>query len=60
MYNRTTVTATDFASSLSSDKVSVSESIQECVDFADIVFTCVGDDAALNDMIETAVSEGKV
>lgn len=60
LYNRTAATAKNLASSLSSERVSTSESIQDCVSFADIIFTCVGDDGAISEMVSTAIEGGKV
>jgi 3-hydroxyisobutyrate dehydrogenase-like beta-hydroxyacid dehydrogenase len=55
LYNRTTARAEKLASSLPSDKVKVASSIEECVNDADIIFTCVGDDKAIKDTIDTAL-----
>ena len=55
IYNRTKARAEKLASSLPSDKVQVAESTEECVKGADIIFTCVGDDAAITSTIDTAV-----
>lgn len=55
IYNRTTAKAEKLASTLPSDKVKVSTSIEECVKESDIIFTCVGDDAAITLTIETAL-----
>jgi 3-hydroxyisobutyrate dehydrogenase-like beta-hydroxyacid dehydrogenase len=55
IYNRTTVRSEKLASSLPSDKVKVATTIEECVKGADIIFTCVGDDAAIKDTIDTAL-----
>ena len=64
IYNRTTSRAEKLASTLPSDKVKVSTSIEECVKESDIIFTCVGDDAAITSTIETALktpdSKGKL
>lgn len=55
IYNRTTSRAEKLASSLPSDKVKVAESIEECVNGADIIFTCVGDDKAIKETVDTAL-----
>ncbi len=55
VYNRTTAKAEKLVSNLPSGKVKVAQSIEDCVKEADIIFTCVGDDAAITSTIETAV-----
>jgi 3-hydroxyisobutyrate dehydrogenase-like beta-hydroxyacid dehydrogenase len=64
IYNRTTARSEKLASTLPSDKVKVATSIEECVTGSDIIFTCVGDDAAVTSTIETALkvpdSKGKL
>jgi 3-hydroxyisobutyrate dehydrogenase-like beta-hydroxyacid dehydrogenase len=60
IYNRTTARAEKLASNLPSDKVKVSTSIEECVQGADIIFACVGDDAAITSTIETALKAPEV
>lgn len=56
IYNRTAAKAEKFASSLNAgDKVKVTDSIEECVKQADYIFTCVGDDAAIESTIDTAL-----
>jgi len=55
IFNRTQKRATDLSKSLSSGKSTVASSIDEVVSEADIIFTCVGDDAAINDTIDTAL-----
>lgn len=54
IYNRTSARSEKLASTLPSDKVKVA-TIEECVKGADIIFTCVGDDAAIKDTIDTAL-----
>ena len=56
IYNRTHARAQKLASSLPEGKVRAAGSIEECVKEADIIFTCVGDDAAITSTIETAVA----
>ena len=41
--------------SLPSGKSTVASSIDEAVSESDIIFTCVGDDAAINETIDTAL-----
>ncbi|TVY83769.1 putative oxidoreductase [Lachnellula suecica] len=55
IFNRTEKRATDLSKSLSSGKSTVASSIDEAVSKADIIFTCVGDDAAINDTIDAAL-----
>lgn len=55
LYNRTTKRSEDLSASLPSGKSVVSTSIRDLVSQADIIFTCVGDDKALNEAIDTAL-----
>lgn len=55
IYNRTTERAEKLASSLPSGKTKVVKSIEEAVSQGDIIFTCVGDDKAITDTIDTAL-----
>ncbi|RMZ06676.1 hypothetical protein D0864_02173 [Hortaea werneckii] len=55
IYNRTTSRAENLASSLPAGKAQVVTSIPEAVQQADIIFTCVGDDAAIEETISTAL-----
>jgi len=55
IFNRTQRRATDLSKSLPSGKAIVASSIDEAVSKADIIFTCVGDDAAINDTIDAAL-----
>jgi 3-hydroxyisobutyrate dehydrogenase-like beta-hydroxyacid dehydrogenase len=59
IFNRTEKRATDLSQSLPSGKSIVASSVQEGVSKSDIIFTCVGDDAAINDTIDSAL-EGDV
>jgi len=58
IFNRTQSRATDLSKSLPSGKAIVASSINEAVSKADIIFTCVGDDAAINDTINAALEGG--
>jgi len=61
LYNRTTSRSTDLQSSLGgSSKATIAKTISEAVQPADIIFTCVGDDAAINSTIDSALSSGSV
>lgn len=55
IYNRTQSKAEKLASALPSDKAEVATSIEACVSQSDIIFICVGDDAAVISTIETAL-----
>lgn len=55
IFNRTKKRADDLSSSLGSDKSKVAASIEDAVAESDIIFTCVGDDQAIKDTIETAL-----
>lgn len=56
IYNRTKQRATDLASKLS-DKVVVAGSVEDAVKQSDIIFTCLGDDPAVNATIDTALTQ---
>ncbi|TKA31426.1 hypothetical protein B0A50_02273 [Salinomyces thailandicus] len=55
IYNRTTARAEKLASTLPPNTTSIVTSIPDAVQAADIIFTCVGDDAALEETITTAL-----
>lgn len=55
IFNRTEQRARDLSQSLSSGKSIVASSIEEAVSKADIIFTCVGDDLAINETIGAAL-----
>ncbi|KAJ5232410.1 hypothetical protein N7468_005366 [Penicillium chermesinum] len=57
LYNRTTARATAFAATLD-NKARVATTLPDAVSSADIIFTCVGDDAALEAIIEGILAEG--
>jgi 3-hydroxyisobutyrate dehydrogenase-like beta-hydroxyacid dehydrogenase len=60
IYNRTTARSEKLASTLPSDRTKVVTSIEEAVADADIIFTCVGDDTAITDTIDTALKTPNV
>lgn len=60
IYNRTAARSEKLASTLPSEKVKVITSIEEAVDSADIIFTCVGDDAAIEQTLATAINSSKI
>ena len=45
---------------LGADKIKIATSLQEAVDAADIIFTCLGDDMAVSCTIITALEGGDV
>ncbi len=55
IFNRTTKRATDLNAKLPSGKSTIASSLEEAVSKADIVFTCLGDDAAVKDTIASAI-----
>ncbi|KAF2763020.1 hypothetical protein EJ05DRAFT_471969 [Pseudovirgaria hyperparasitica] len=56
IYNRTKKRADDLAAKLD-QKVVVASTVEEAVQSSDVIFTCVGDDAAINDTIDTALKQ---
>ena len=59
IFNRTQKRAIDLNEKLSPGKSTIASDLEEAVSKADIIFTCLGDDAAIKDTIATAV-EGNV
>lgn len=57
IYNRTVSRATTFASTLGKDKAIVASTVPEAVKPASIIFICVGDDSALESIINAILSE---
>ncbi|KUJ16846.1 uncharacterized protein LY89DRAFT_684879 [Mollisia scopiformis] len=55
IYNRTTKRSEDLNKLLPSGKSKVATSIKDVVSEADIIFTCVGDDTAINETINEAL-----
>ena len=55
IFNRTPKRATDLNAKLPSGKSTIASSLEEAVSKADIVFTCLGDDAAVKDTIASAI-----
>lgn len=55
IFNRTTQRATDLEAELGDGKVAVAKTISEAVAQSDIIFTCLGNDAAVTDIFATAV-----
>ena len=55
IFNRTNKKAKDLSSKLGAGKSKVAESIEDAVEQSDVIFTCVGDDKAINETIDTAL-----
>ena len=55
IFNRTQKRASDLNAKLPPGKSTIASSLEEAVSKADIVFTCLGDDAAIKDTIATAI-----
>lgn len=55
IYNRTQKRSHDLQASLPPGKTVVASTVEEAVSKANIIFTCVGDDAAINETIDTAL-----
>ncbi|KAL1598641.1 hypothetical protein SLS60_007781 [Paraconiothyrium brasiliense] len=63
LYNRTKKRSDDLAASLGSDKAIVVDTINDAVRSADIIFMCLGDDAAVESAVNVVLQEevkGKV
>ena len=63
LFNRTAQKAEDLKAKLPEGKSAVAHSIEKSVSKSDIIFTCLGDDAAITDTITTALKgnvEGKL
>jgi len=54
IFNRTNKRSTDLQAKLTQGKSYVAQSLEEAVSKADIIFTCLGDDAAIQDTIASA------
>ena len=55
IFNRTVQKAEDLKAKLPEGKTTVAHSIEDAVSNSDIIFTCLGDDAAVTETITTAV-----
>lgn len=55
IFNRTQKRAEDLAAKLGSGKTKVVSSMEDAVDAADIIFTCLGDDAAITAAVDKMV-----
>ena len=53
LYNRTKKRSDDLSTKLGTDKTKVVSTIPEAVTSSDIILMCVGDDAAVNDTVDT-------
>ena len=54
IFNRTNKRSTDLQVKLPQGRSHVAQSLEEAVSKADIIFTCLGDDAAIKDTIASA------
>ncbi|KAJ4401988.1 hypothetical protein N0V91_007491 [Didymella pomorum] len=57
LYNRTQKRSDDLSAKLGTDKTKVASTIPEAVKDSDIIFICVGDDAAVNSTVDTILGE---
>ena len=57
LYNRTKKRSDDLAAKLGTDKTKVVSTIPEAVKDSDLILICVGDDAAVNDTVDTILQE---
>ncbi|KAJ4291873.1 hypothetical protein N0V90_009769 [Kalmusia sp. IMI 367209] len=57
LYNRTKKRSEDLAASLGTDKTKVVDTINDAVKTADIIFMCLGDDAAVNSAVNVILEE---
>jgi 3-hydroxyisobutyrate dehydrogenase-like beta-hydroxyacid dehydrogenase len=55
LYNRTTQRAEELSAKLGSDKTKGAKTIEEAVKPSDFIFTCVGEDPQIKEIIETAI-----
>ncbi|QDS69417.1 hypothetical protein FKW77_005151 [Venturia effusa] len=55
IFNRTRKRADDLSSKLGREKTKVAFTVEDAVKDSDIIFTCVGDDQAINDTIDAAL-----
>ena len=55
IFNRTLKRAEDLNAKLPSGKSTIAQSLEEAVSKSDIIFTCLGDDAAIKDTVETMI-----
>ncbi|PLB47925.1 oxidoreductase [Aspergillus steynii IBT 23096] len=60
VYNRTASKASTFAESLGPNKATVAQSLSDAVRASTISFICVGDDAALDQIITTLLSDSSL
>ncbi|KAJ5319938.1 hypothetical protein PENANT_c040G04620 [Penicillium antarcticum] len=57
LFNRTTSRATTHATKLGADKATVASTLPEAISTADLIFTCVGDDKALDSIVTAILSD---
>ncbi|KAI9821237.1 MAG: hypothetical protein M1827_003972 [Pycnora praestabilis] len=55
IFNRTRKRAEELSNNLPSGKSKVADSVEDAISASDIIFTCVGDDKAIEETVETVV-----
>ena len=60
LYNRTASKASSFASSLPPNKATVASSLAQAVHDSSLIFICVGDDSALDQVISSILEAGDI
>lgn len=60
LYNRTATKASSFASSLPPNKATVASSLSQAVNDSSLIFICVGDDSALDQVISSILEAGDI
>lgn len=58
LYNRTKSRSEDLASKLGGSKTKVADTISDAVKSSDIIFMCLGDDAAVNSAVDEMLEAG--
>jgi 3-hydroxyisobutyrate dehydrogenase-like beta-hydroxyacid dehydrogenase len=58
VYNRTKSRSEDLASKLGSSKIKVVDTVNDASKASDIIFMCLGDDAAVNSAVDTMLEAG--
>lgn len=57
IYNRTKSRAEDLSSKLGASKTKVVDTVNDAVKASDIIFMCLGDDAAVNSAVDAMLQE---
>lgn len=58
IFNRTTARSEKLAASLPDGKTKIAKTIEEAIQPAEIIFTCVGDDKAIEETVDTCLKSG--